>query len=191
MNLRSTLLCAAAACSIFALGGCQSVPRPPLASAGSVDLARFMGDWYVIASIPTFIEEGAHNAVESYRLDTDGTIATTFTFRAGGFDGPLERYTPRGFVVDSATNAVWSMQFIWPIKADYRIAYLSPDYQRTVIAREKRDYLWIMARTPTIDEAQLQSLLQFSAAQGYDAARIRRVPQRWDAGAASAARDPS
>jgi apolipoprotein D and lipocalin family protein len=94
-------------------------------------------------------------------------------------------------VVDSATNAVWSMQFIWPIKADYRIAYLSPDYQRTVIAREKRDYLWIMARTPTIDEAQLQSLLQFSAAQGYDAARIRRVPQRWDAGAASAARDPS
>ncbi len=59
-----------------------------------------MGDWYVIASIPTFIERGAHNAVESYRLAADGTIETTFTFRAGGFDGEPKRYTPRGFVVD-------------------------------------------------------------------------------------------
>jgi apolipoprotein D and lipocalin family protein len=189
---RAVLLRAAVAASILALAGCQSVPRPPLASAGPVDLARFMGDWYVIASIPTFIERGAHNAVESYRLDADGTIATTFTFRADGFDGPLKRYTPRGFVVDRATNAVWGMQFVWPIRADYRIAYLSADYSRTVIARERRDYLWIMARTPAIDEAELQPLLQFAVAQGYDPARIQRVPQRWDAGATGATRkEPS
>ena len=52
-----------------------------------VDLERFMGPWYVIANIPTFVEKGAHNAVENYRLDDDGTIATTFTFRKDGFDG--------------------------------------------------------------------------------------------------------
>jgi apolipoprotein D and lipocalin family protein len=191
MTPRHTVLRAAVVASMLALAGCQSLPRPPLASAGPVDLARFMGDWYVIAGIPTFIERGAHNALESYRLDADGTIATTFTFRAGAFDGPLKRYTPRGFVVDRATNAVWGMQFIWPIKADYRIAYLSADYSRTVIAREKRDYLWIMARTPVIDEAELQRLVQFAVGQGYDAARIQRVPQRWDAVAPAAARDPS
>ena len=78
--------------------GCQSAPHPPLALAADVDLARFMGDWYVIANIPTFIERGAHNAVESYRLAADGTIETTFTFRDGGFDGEPKRYTPRGFV---------------------------------------------------------------------------------------------
>ena len=134
----------------------------------------------MIANIPTFIEKGAHNAVESYRLAADGTIETTFTFRAGGFDGELKRYTPRGFVQDRTTNAVWGMQFIWPVKADYRIAYLSADYTQTVIGREKRDYVWIMARTPQMPETDYQRILKFLAGQGYDVSRIRKVPQRWD-----------
>ena len=163
------------------LAGCQSVSQhPPLALVDKVDLARFMGDWYVIAAIPTFIEEGAHNAVESYRLDADGTIATTFTFRRDGFDGEEKRYTPRGFVRDRDSNAVWGMQFVWPIKADYRIVHLAPDYSATVIAREKRDYAWIMARTPSIPEARYRQLAGLLAAQGYDISKLRKVPQRWN-----------
>ena len=164
------------------LAGCRSVPLPPLAQVDKVDLPRFMGDWYVIASIPTFIETTAHNAVESYRLAADGTVETTFTFRDGAFDGPLKRYTPRGYVLDPASNAVWGMQFVWPVKADYRIAWLSPDYGQTVIARVKRDYVWIMARTPQIDVADYARIVQFVAEQGYDVARLRKVPQHWDAG---------
>jgi apolipoprotein D and lipocalin family protein len=160
------------------LAGC-STPHPPLAQVAWVDLPKFMGDWYVIANIPTFIEEGAHNAVESYRLQPDGTIATTFTFHEGGFDGPLKRYEPTGFVLDRTSNAVWGMRFVWPIKADYRIAYLSPDYGQTVVTREARDYVWIMARKPSIPEADYRALLDFVATQGYDPAKVRRVPQRW------------
>jgi len=173
--LRHTALVIAA---LLALAGCQSAPRTPLATVPRVDLERFMGDWYVIANIPTFIEEGAHNAVESYRLDADGTIATTFTFRDGGFDGPEKRYTPRGYVLDRDSNAVWGMQFIWPIKADYRIVYLAPDYSQTVIAREARDYLWIMARTPSISEADYARLVALAGSLGYDTSRIQKVPQR-------------
>jgi apolipoprotein D and lipocalin family protein len=173
--MRTTLLAAAA----LVLAGCQSVPHPPIALAKQVDLKRFMGDWYVIANIPTFIEKGAHNAIESYRLAEDGSIETTFTFRAGSFDGEPKRYTPRGFVFDRASNAVWGMQFIWPIKADFRIVYLTDDYGQTVIGREKRDYVWIMARTPTIPEDDYQRILAFLAAQGYDINRIQKVPQRW------------
>jgi len=154
--------------------------HPPLALAPSVDLPRFMGDWYVIASIPTFIEEGAHNAVESYRLADDGTIETTFTFRKDGFDGEQKRYAPRGFVKDGTSNAVWGMQFVWPIKADYRIVYLAPDYTQTVIGREKRDYVWIMSRTPQIPPSDYQRILQFLATQEYEVSQIRKVPQRWD-----------
>ncbi len=161
------------------LAGCSSPALPPLALVPKVDLARFMGDWYVIASIPTFIETGAHNAIESYRLDADGTIATTFTFREGGFEGELKRYTPRGFIVEGTGNAVWGMRFVWPIKADYRIAWLSPDYGQVVIGREKRDYVWIMARQPRIPEADYQRLLGFLREQGYDTARLRKVPQQW------------
>ena len=184
----------AALCVAWLLAACQSVSLPAVARPDRpVDLARFMGDWYVIAHIPTFIEKDAFNAVESYRLDADGTIATTFTFRAGGFDGERKRYTPRGFVCDRESNAVWGMRFVWPIKADFRIAYLAPDHSQTVIAREKRDYLWIMARTPQISEADLDRLLRFAVAQGYDTSKVRRVPQRWDLPPATpaAAREPS
>jgi apolipoprotein D and lipocalin family protein len=138
-----------------------------------------MGDWYVIANIPTFIERGAHNAIESYRLDQDGTIDTTFTFSKGAFDGPLRQYKPLGFVRDTQSNAVWGMQFIWPIKADYRIVYVSDAYDRTIIGRQARDYVWIMARTPEIEQAEYQALLEIVERQGYDISQVRRVPQRW------------
>jgi len=138
-----------------------------------------MGDWYVIANIPTFIEEGAHNAVESYRLDEDGTIATTFTFRDGDFDGELKRYNPRGFVRDDPSKAVWGMQFIWPFKAEYRIIYLSDDYTRTIIGRSARDYVWIMARSPQIDDREYQAMVALLAEVGYDVSQVRKVPQRW------------
>ncbi|MFZ0791582.1 MAG: lipocalin family protein [Chromatiaceae bacterium] len=52
------------------------------------DLKRIMGDWYVIAKIPTLFEKGAHNAVESYARNPDRTVATSFRFRKDVFDGP-------------------------------------------------------------------------------------------------------
>ena len=119
----------------------------PVQTVESVDLQRFMGDWYVIASIPTFIETDAFNAVESYKLSEDGSIATTFRFNKGGFDGPEKIYKPRRFIEDRPSNAVWGMQFIWPFKAEYRIIYLSDDYAQTIIGRTKRDYAWIMTWT--------------------------------------------
>ncbi len=173
---RSTRVLAMAA---LLLAGCREPVQPPLALAEDVDLGRFMGDWYVIANIPTAIEKGAHNAVESYRLEEDGTIATTFTFRKNGFDGDEKRYTPRGFVREGTGNAVWGMRFVWPVKADYRIAYVDPGYTQTVIGREARDYVWIMARTPQIPEPDYERLLAFIADQGYDTTQVRKVPQRW------------
>jgi apolipoprotein D and lipocalin family protein len=168
-------LCAAACL----LSGCQAVQRPPIVTARHVDLDRFMGDWYVIASIPTFVETNAYNAIESYRLSPDGTIATTFTFHEGGFDGPLRSHHPRGFVLEKVSNAVWGMQFVWPFKGDFRIVYLNADYTQTVIGRQKRDYVWIMARSPAIPERQYEDLLALLAGEGYDVAKIRKVPQRW------------
>ena len=164
--------------SALLLAGCQA-SLPPLETVDQVDLERFMGDWYVIANIPTFFEKGAHNAVESYRLDEDGTIATTFTFRADGFDGPEKRYTPRGFVRDTESNAEWGMQFIWPFKGDYRIIYLTEDYSVTVIGRNKRDYVWLMARKPELTPEEYAQAVDVIRAAGYDLASLQRVPQQW------------
>ena len=144
-----------------------------------VDLDRFMGDWYVIANIPTFLEKGAHNAVETYAMNDDGTIATTFTFREDGFDGKKKEFNPKGFVRDTESNAVWGMRFVWPIKADYRIVYLSDDYSQTIIGRNKRDFVWVMAREPEVSDADYDMLLGIVESLGYDMSKVERVPQKW------------
>jgi len=150
-----------------------------LVSVDYVDLERFMGKWYVIASIPTLLEKDIFNAVETYQLMEDGTIATTFTFRKNGFDGPKKEYHPRGFVRDKKTNAVWGMQFIWPIKADYRIIYLDSDYNHTIIGRQKRDFLWLMSRQSEISDSSYQKMVETIEDAGYDTKSLIRIPQRW------------
>jgi apolipoprotein D and lipocalin family protein len=166
-----------ALCAVL-LGGCATTKLPDIKPVANVELSRFMGSWYVIGVIPTFIEKEAYNSVESYKLDADGTIATTFTFNKGAFDGPIKTYTPRGFVVENTNNAEWGMRFIWPIKAEYKIAYLSADYSQTIIARNARDYVWIMARTPVIADAQYKTLTDYVASLGYDISKLQKVPQQ-------------
>lgn len=173
--VNTSLTIIVAACCLTA---CAS-KYPEMQTVDKVDIERFMGDWYVIANIPTFLEKGAHNAVETYRLDDDGTIATTFRYRKGSFDGKQKEYNPRGFIVDTETNALWGMRFVWPFKGDYRIVYLNDDYSQTVIGRQKRDFVWIMARTPEIPEADYERIVDFVGSIGYDVAKIQRVPQQW------------
>jgi len=159
---------------------CASASREPITTVPEVDLDRFMGDWYVLAAIPTFLEKEAYNAVETYEREGERRIATTFTFRKGGFDGPEKRYEPTGFVREGTGNAVWGMRFVWPIKAEYRVLYLDDDYRVTIIGRTARDYVWIMAREPSIPEGELERLVDFVVAEGYDGSEIRMVPQRWE-----------
>ena len=158
---------------ILAVTACST--HKPMPAVEYVDLDRFMGDWYVIANIPTFLEKDAYNPVETYRLDYDGTIATTFTFNQGSLDGEKKNYHPRGFVQDSESNAIWGMQFIWPIKADYRIVYLDGDYQKTIIGRKSRDYVWIMARKSSISEKEYNSLVDQVGRLGYDIEQLRKA----------------
>jgi apolipoprotein D and lipocalin family protein len=171
---KSALIVAAS----LTLASCAS-SGPEMETVDYVDLDRFMGDWYVIANIPTFLEKGAHNAVETYAMNDDGTIATTFTFRDGAFDGKEKQYNPKGFIRDTGSNALWGMRFIWPIKADYRIVYLDEDYTQTIIGRQKRDFVWIMAREPNISDSDYETLLGVVESLGYDMSKVERVPQQW------------
>lgn len=161
-----------------ALAGCAA-KGPEMNTVDYVDLDRFMGPWYVIANIPTFLEKGAHNAVETYSLNDDGTIATKFTFRKGGFDGKAKEYNPKAFILDKESNALWGMRFVWPIKADYRIVYLDDDYTKTIIGRQNLDYVWIMARTPTISDLDYEQLVSWVKSIGYDTSKLQRVPHQW------------
>ncbi len=176
--MHTQLKLALATLAIIILGGCVA-KGPEMKTVDHVEIDRFMGRWYVIANIPTFLEKGAHNAVETYSLNDDGTIATNFTYRKDGFDGKLKEYNPKGFVMGDESNALWGMRFVWPIKADYRIVYLDDDYTQTIVGRQARDYVWIMARTPMISDSDYERLVSLVESLGYDMTKLQRVPQRW------------
>lgn len=178
-------------CAVLGLGGlagCGGTREdlPPLPRVAQVELPRFMGDWYVIASIPSFLEKDTYDAVESYAMRPDGRIQTTFRYRQGGHDAPIKTMHPIGTVKPGTGNALWDMQFFWPIQAEYVISYLNEDYSQTIVARSARDLVWIMARTPSIPVADYQAHLARIQAMGYDISRLRLVPQAGSAAPAAA-----
>ncbi len=157
--------------------GCRSGRLEPI-RVPQINLDKFMGEWYVIANIPTPFVKNAFNAVQNYQLNADGSISTTFKYREGGFDGREKTLTPKGYVGDDGSNAKWGLQF-GPILAEYLIAYVSPDYTETIIARTSRDFVWIMARTPTIPDADYDALVAKITSWGYDTEQLEKIPQRW------------
>ncbi|MDF3129004.1 lipocalin family protein [Kiritimatiellaeota bacterium B1221] len=160
---------------LFLTSACSTMK--PIQTESHVDLDRFMGDWYVVANIPTFLEKEAWNALENYQQGEGNRIETTFTFNKGAADGEFKTYTPVGFVDESdPSNAVWGMRFVWPVKAEYIIMYVDNAYEVTIVGRRKRDYVWIMARDPNLPEARIQALIDMAVAEGYDPEQIQRVP---------------
>ncbi|MCT8180844.1 lipocalin family protein [Variovorax sp. CY25R-8] len=177
--VKPTVLLVAALFATLFVASCAVSPNVKIRPVPQVDLHRFVGDWYVIGNIPTRPERNAFNAVESYTLQPDGRIATRFRYREGAFDGELKTMNPIATVVPGTNNAVWGMQFVWPIKAEYVIVDIDSDYQLTIIGRSDRDYAWIMARTPQISETSYQNAVARLKELGYSVDRLRRVPQRW------------
>ena len=180
MGMRFPLLGRPAALALLALSACATVP---MKTAPNVDIPRFMGDWYVLAHIPAPAEKDAWNGVESYKLEagTKDVVETTFSFRPGSFDAPLETMRPTGYVSE-ADPAVWGMKFYWwqgPFRFEYLVIHVDPEYRETVIGRSARDYVWVMSRTPTISDADWDRLTAIVKDAGYDPAKLRRVPQRW------------
>ena len=151
----------------------------PIKPVAHVDLPRFMGTWYVIASIPSFIEKKAYNGVEAYQLQPNGTVETSFRYRKNSFNDPVKTIHSTGYVTPGSGNAVWGIQLIWPLKEQYLVAYLDDNYRETIVARDKRDYVWIMARTPTITQADYDALVARVQQLGYQVSDIRKMPQAW------------
>lgn len=157
-----------------------STTTPPLKKVPQVDTKRFMGKWYVIANIPTFIEKDAHNAIETYSWnEKEDRIDVLFTFNKGGFNGEKKSYPQKAFVHDKSGNE-WRIQFFWPLKFPYLIIDLAEDYSYTVIGVPNRSYVWIMARSPSMDAQIYEGIIERLKIQKYDVEKIQKVPQKWD-----------
>ncbi|MEE3121713.1 MAG: lipocalin family protein [SAR324 cluster bacterium] len=142
----------------------------------SVDLKKFMGQWYVIAFTPTFVDEGAEDGVETYRLREDGNIDIDYTF---SINGEFESHKQTGIVQSDQSNAKWRLKYNWLLSFDYYlIVELDPEYHYTVIGVPSRSFVWIMSRKKKMDEVLLKEIFTRLKEKGYDLEKIERMKFR-------------
>jgi len=158
------------------MAGCATTPAP-VRTVPQVDLSRYLGNWYVIANIPYFLEKGKVASYDTYSLRPDGRLNNVFTFRQGSFAAPEKSWHGVAWVVNRQANAEWRVRFLWPFYSTYLVLELDPDYRWAVVATPGHKLLWVLARDRQLDETTYQQILQRIAAQGYDIKRLTKVPQ--------------
>lgn len=165
--------------SILLLTGCASMPDYNK-TVSEIDMPKFMGQWYVMAGRFTPFEKEVHNGIETYvwneskkRIDID------FQYRRGGFEGPLKKITQKGWIHNETTKSHWKVSPLWPLKFDYLVIDLAPDYSWTVIGVPDQAFLWIMVRDYNMPKEKIDQIIQSVAQKGYDTSKITFVPHKY------------
>jgi apolipoprotein D and lipocalin family protein len=161
----------------FAMVAPGRAAERPLQTVASVDLERYLGRWYEVASYPAWFQKGCTATTADYSLREDGLIKVVNGCRKGSLDGKAKQSTGRAKVVDTATNAKLEVSFFWPFWGDYWIIDLDPDYRWAVVGVPSRKFLWILSRTPQMDDSVYNDILSRLPAMGYDPTRLNRTPQ--------------
>jgi apolipoprotein D and lipocalin family protein len=164
-----TSACAATTTERLALPPLQTVPR--------VDLSRYTGTWYEIASFPQSFQEGCTGTTATYTLRDDGDISVVNRCRKGSLQGEEDSAEGVARVADPTSNAKLEVSFFWPFWGDYWIIDLGSDYEYAVVGHPGRDYLWILSRTPTMDGGTYRGILSRLRAKGYPLDRLRKTLQ--------------
>ncbi len=149
----------------------------PLEVVPHVDLQRYLGRWYEIATIPQRFQKGCVAVTADYSLLKNGDIRVTNTCRQETLDGKIRRVRGKARIVDKTTNAKLKVTFFWPFWGAYWIIALDPDYQWAVVGHPDRTYLWILSRTPHMDPALYEALLTVVTAKGYDPSDLLKTLQ--------------
>lgn len=168
---------AAAATILVAMSGCAPVSKGPLDVVENVDLSRYVGKWYEIASYPAPFQQGCVGTTAEYAVRDDGRISVINGCYQGSFEGKLERIEGSARVVDTETNARLKVSFFPPFEGDYQIIELDPEYRWAVVGEPSRTFLWILSRTPTMDAAVYDSIIESLPDKGYDPALLNLTPQ--------------
>jgi apolipoprotein D and lipocalin family protein len=180
MKLSTMLASLAALCG---LTGCAATTTerlrlPPLGTVAHVDLSRYVGTWYEIASFPQSFTRGCTATTATYTVRPDGDIDVLNRCRKGSLDGEEDSALGRARVLDPVTNAKLEVSFFRPFWGDYWVIDLADDYSYAVVGHPSRDYLWILSRTPTMEDATYRELLARLQAHGYETVRLVRTLQR-------------
>ena len=142
-----------------------------------VDRDRFMGRWYVQAGRFTYLEKNVHNGIEIYTWnDKENRIDIDFSYNQGSLTGPLKKIPQKGWIENTKTNAHWKVSPMWPLKFDFLVIALDPDYTWTAIGVPDQKYLWVMTRERIVSKETIQKMLTEIEKTGYRTDDIVFVP---------------
>jgi apolipoprotein D and lipocalin family protein len=166
--------------ALLALTGCRTTTTerlklPALRTVERVDLQRYVGTWYEIAAFPQRFQRGCTATTATYSLRPDGQLDVVNRCRKDAPDGPEKVARGRARVVDRETNAKLKVSFFRPFWGDYWIVELGQDYEYVVVGHPSRDYLWILARAPTLAPDRYDAIVARLAAAGYETGRLVRT----------------
>jgi apolipoprotein D and lipocalin family protein len=172
MKTRNKVILGSAAAAIFA-GSYFLLKKDnyaPLETAQNVDLQKYLGKWYEVARLPFREESGCTNTTATYSQNDDGSL--TVYNKCLKADGEMEDVAGKAEVVDKTTNAKLKVTFFWPFDGDYWILYVDENYQHALVGTPSREYLWLLSRTPKMDDIVKNQLVEIAQSRGFDTTKL-------------------
>ena len=142
-----------------------------------VDIKKYMGKWYEIASFPQRFQKGCHCTTAEYTLSEKGYVIVENRCNKNSMDGPTSYIKGKAFVEANSGNAKLKVQFFWPFTAKYWIIDLADDYQYAVVSHPNKKYLWILSRTPTMEAMTYAKIITRLKGKGFDLSKLRITQQ--------------
>jgi apolipoprotein D and lipocalin family protein len=149
-----------------------------LQTVANVDLNKYAGKWYEIASYPQRFQKGCHCTTAEYTLSDKGFVIVENRCNKDSITGKQAYIKGKAFVEEHSGNSKLKVQFFWPFKAKYWIIDLADDYSYAVVSHPNKKYLWILSRTPKMNETVYQQIVFRLKEKGFDITKLQITIQQ-------------
>lgn len=140
-----------------------------------VELKKYLGKWYEIAHLPARFQEGCTDTTATYTLSEDGNISVLNECKRSG---KVKQAKGKAKVVDKNSGAKLKVTFFWPFYGDYWIINLGKDYDYAIVGTPNRKYLWILSRTPQMDDKLFSQLIESVKSKGFDVNKLIKTSHK-------------
>ena len=148
-----------------------------LEAVAKVDLNKYSGKWYEIASYPQRFQENCFCTTANYTITPKGYVIVENSCNKYSVNGEPSYIKGKAFVEENSGNAKLKVQFFWPFKGKYWIIELADDYSYAVVSHPGRKYLWILSRTPQMNHSLYIEIISRLKEKGFDVTKIKLTPQ--------------
>jgi len=161
---------------ILMLFSCSS-NKLPLKVTDNLDVNKYSGKWYEIARLPNSFEKGLECVTANYTLLENGKIEVLNQGHSIDDHSKIETAKGKAHVPDIKQPAKLKVTFFWPFYGDYWVIELDENYQFVLVGEPARKYLWILSRTPYLDESIYNQLVNIAKEEGFATEKLIKVKQ--------------